>query len=96
MRSAMDTSETKTLTDGSSLARDDEDNSADYDKDSRIERAKLQNEREIDKQQILIDINNAESYKWGSQKSKQPKVDLEAPEDEDVKDNGEDDEDNQK
>lgn len=49
VRSAMDTSETKTLTDGSSLARDDEDNSADYEKDSRIEQAKLQNEREIDK-----------------------------------------------
>lgn len=49
VRSNMDTSETKTMTDGSSLGRDEEDNSADYDKDSRIERAKLQNEREIDK-----------------------------------------------
>lgn len=65
----MDSSETKTMTDGSSLNLRDDDASADFEKDSRIEYAKLQNEREIDKQQILIDIKNAESYKFGSQKS---------------------------
>ena len=68
----MDTSDSKTMTEGSSLARDEEDNSADYEKDSRIEYAKQQNLKEIDQQQILIDINKANSYKWGSQKSKKP------------------------
>lgn len=37
----MDSSETKTMTDGSSLNLRDDDASADFEKDSRIEYAKL-------------------------------------------------------